>query len=113
MVGNLISHLQPNLDLSECSQQVHDAKAYRVELYGFIDKLCLNCKGYTMNDASRLFCKMKYWHDSFPNLITMWETILVISYSANIAFQKGFSKHNVIKDKQRNKVIIHKYHWIT
>ena len=60
-----------------------------MELYGFIEKLYFNSEGCTMHDASRLFCKMKDWHDSFPNLITMWETILVVSYSANIALKKG------------------------
>ena len=42
-----------------------------MELYRFVDTLRLNCEGYTMHEAWRMFCKMKDWQDSFPHLMKL------------------------------------------
>ena len=101
----LVSHLQPNNGANSFTQQVLNVKACEMELYGFVDMLRLNCEGYTMHEAWRMFCKMKDWHDSFPNLMRLWQSIMVIPYST-VACERGFSKQNVIKEIKRNRLSI-------
>ena len=104
-LGILISHLQPNVDVNACPQILHDAKACEMELYRFVDTLRLNCEGYTMHEAWRMFCKMKDWQDSFPHLMKLWQATLVIP-SSTVSCERGFSKQNLIKEIKRNQLNI-------
>jgi hypothetical protein len=96
-LGILIPHLQPNVDINACPQVLYDAKACEMELYRFIDTLRLNCEGYTMHEAWRMFCKMKDRQDSFPHLMKLCPATLVIPCST-VSCERGFCKKNLIKE---------------
>ena len=89
------------IDVNACLQILHDAKACEMELYRFVDALSLNCEGYTMHEARRMFCKMNDWQDSFPHLMKLWHATLVIP-SSTVSCERGFSKQNLIKEMKRN-----------
>ena len=101
----MVSHLQPNNGANPRTEQVLNVKACEMELYSFIDMLCLNCEGYTIHEAWRMFCKMKDWDDSFPNLMRLWQATMVIHYSI-VACERGLSKKNGIKEIKRNRLSI-------
>ncbi|MCO5597856.1 hypothetical protein L7F22_051941 [Adiantum nelumboides] len=98
----LLHHLQPNKD--NALLHVDNDACFR-ELYAFIDTLRLNCNGFSMKEAWRMFGHMKNWQDSFPNLMKLWQVVLVLPAST-VACERGFSKQNLIKDDMRTRLTI-------
>ena len=104
-ISTLTHKLEFIIDVNASLQFLHDAKACEMELYRFVDTLRLNCEGYTMHEAWRMFCKMKDWQDSFPHLMKLWQATLVIP-SSTVSCERGFSKQNLIKEMKRNRLNI-------
>ena len=74
----LFFHLQHKI-CSECANvPVFDIATCERELYEFIDVLHLNGEGFSMKDAWRVFSQAKDWHLRYPNMLKLWQSILVI-----------------------------------
>ena len=101
----LFFHLQYKI-CSECANvPVFDIATCERALYEFIDVLHLNGERFSMKDAWRVFSQAKDWHLRYPNMLKLWQSILVIPTNI-VACERGFSKHNVIKDIRRTKLSI-------
>ncbi|KAH7442329.1 hypothetical protein KP509_03G082600 [Ceratopteris richardii] len=101
----LLQHLLDFQELSKHALYTIDKKGREKELYSFVDNLFMNCEGFSMKEAWRYFSCMKDWHASFPNLMKLWQEILVIPTSI-VACERGFSKQNLIKSDRRSRLTV-------
>ncbi|KAH7295154.1 hypothetical protein KP509_27G035000 [Ceratopteris richardii] len=101
----LLQHLLDFQELFEHALYTIDKKGCEKELYSFVDNLFMNCEGFTMKEAWRYFSSMKDWHASFPNLMKLWQVILIIPTSTD-ACERGFSKQNLIKSDRRSRLTV-------
>ena len=53
----------------------------------------------------RYFSQIKDWHSRYPNMLKLWQAILVI-LASTVACERGFSKQNVIKGIRRTRLSI-------
>jgi hypothetical protein len=82
-----------------------DITACKRELYEFIDVVHLNGERFSMKDAWKVFSQTKDWHSRYPNMLKLWQAMLVIPTST-VACERGFSKQNMIKDIRRTRLSI-------
>ena len=101
----LFSHLQHKLCNEGDNVLFFDIAACKTELYEFIDVLHLNGERFPMKDAWKVFSQIKDWHSRYPNMLKLWQAILVI-LASTVACERGFSKQNVIKDIRRTRLSI-------
>ena len=77
----LFSHLQHKLCNEGDNVPFFDIAACKIELYEFIDVLHLNGERFPMKDAWKVFSQIKDWHSRYPNMLKLWQAILVIPAS--------------------------------
>ncbi|KAH7282858.1 hypothetical protein KP509_35G050500 [Ceratopteris richardii] len=74
-----------------------------------VDRFCLQLHkanpSFDFHDAWSHCCEQISWYESFPNLMKMWQALLVISVSTT-ACERGFSKQNRIKDDERSSLTL-------
>jgi hypothetical protein len=104
-LDKLLDHLQPDSNHDGNGNVLFDRNGCNCEFYGFIDTMHLNCESFTMQEAWRVFCRMKDWQVSFPNIMKLWQAILVIPVST-VQCERGFSKQNTIKDIGRSNLSV-------
>lgn len=77
-----------------------DQQACKNELLSFTDVLYYGCEGMNMMDAWRVFSTNMEWQNTYPNMMKLWQIMLVIPASS-VSCERGFSKQNAIKTDQR------------
>ncbi|MCO5564404.1 hypothetical protein L7F22_018065 [Adiantum nelumboides] len=70
------------------------------ELRSFVDTLYYGCEGMSCQDAWRVFSNKLSWHETFVNLMKVWQSLLVLPIST-ASCERGFSKQNIIKNDRR------------
>ncbi|MCO5600445.1 hypothetical protein L7F22_054558 [Adiantum nelumboides] len=74
-----------------------------------VDRFCLQLyktnSSFGFHDAWSHCCDQISWIESFPNLMKMWQALLVIPVST-AACEHGFSKQNRIKDDERSSLTL-------
>jgi len=71
------------------------------ELGPFTDTLWEACKGKRMLEAWNQCCGQIEWKESFPNIMRLWQLLLVIPTSTTTC-ERGFSKQNYVKSEERS-----------
>ncbi|MCO5578402.1 hypothetical protein L7F22_032243 [Adiantum nelumboides] len=85
---------------------VVDGDACRKEFKAFVDVLYYGCEGMNFRDAWRIFSCTQHWHETFPNLMKLWQILLVLPISS-VPCERGFSKQNIIKNDRRQSLRVH------
>ncbi|MCO5580716.1 hypothetical protein L7F22_034586 [Adiantum nelumboides] len=72
-----------------------DAQGCRDEVLSFTDTLYYACESMCMKDAWQLFASNANWQHTYPNLLKLWQLILLLPISS-VSCERGFSKQNII-----------------
>ncbi|KAH7332329.1 hypothetical protein KP509_20G082300 [Ceratopteris richardii] len=86
--------------LTRIGNHVINANGCEKELKAFVDTLYYGCEGMNFKDAWRVFSNTSHWQETFPNLLKLWQILLVLPISS-IPCERGFSKQNIIKTDRR------------
>ncbi|MCO5567614.1 hypothetical protein L7F22_021308 [Adiantum nelumboides] len=86
--------------LDKVGAQLVDAQGCEAELLAFTDTLYYACESMTMKDAWQLFASNINWQRTYPNLLKLWQLVLVLPVSS-VSCERGFSKQNAIKTSTR------------
>ncbi|MCO5567029.1 hypothetical protein L7F22_020712 [Adiantum nelumboides] len=77
-----------------------DKQGCKDEILSFTDTLYYGCEGMNMMDAWRVFSCNFEWQNTYPNMMKLWQILLVVPASS-VACERGFSKQNIIKTDDR------------
>ncbi|KAH7442475.1 hypothetical protein KP509_03G090600 [Ceratopteris richardii] len=86
--------------LTRIGNHVINANRCEKELKAFVDTLYYECEGMNFKDAWRVFSNTSHWQETFPNLLKLWQILLVLPISS-VPCERGFSKQNIIKIDRR------------
>ncbi|MCO5591377.1 hypothetical protein L7F22_045360 [Adiantum nelumboides] len=86
--------------LEKVGGHVIDAQGCRDEVLSFTDTLYYACESMCMKDAWQLFASNANWQHTYPNLLKLWQLILLLPISS-VSCERGFSKQNIIKTSSR------------
>ncbi|MCO5563835.1 hypothetical protein L7F22_017484 [Adiantum nelumboides] len=92
--------------LDRLGGHVVDGDACRKELKAFVDVLYYGCEGMNFRDAWRIFSCTQHGHETFPNLMKLWQIWLVLPISS-LPCERSFSKQNIIKNDRRQSLRVH------
>ncbi|KAH7414777.1 hypothetical protein KP509_14G010700 [Ceratopteris richardii] len=86
--------------LTRIGNHVINANGCEKEVKAFVDTLYYGCEGMNFKDAWRVFSNISHWQEAFPNILKLWQILLVLPIS-RVPCERGFSKQNIIKTDRR------------
>ena len=81
----------------------NDRDACRAEMLEFVETIRHECPQKSIHEAWALCGCTLEWKTNWPNLIKLWQKMLVIPASTAIC-ERGFSKQNIVKSALRSRL---------